>query len=118
MPPRYERDLSSVSKRPQLELPIAAAWNWKQVNSNPGWLEGHDAAVLQGVHELGQVGEQGSRQRIRLPVALAAKLDDGRLSRRTHREQRSEISIRRHENSTLSGSAIEDHIVVRVLQSH
>src|SRR5262245_2383386 len=103
---------------PQPDLLVAYARNWKQANSNPSWLEGHDAAVLQRVHELRQVGEQRSRQCIRGPAALAAKLNDGRLSRRTHREQRSEISIRRHENSTLGGSAIEDRIVVRVLQSY
>src|SRR5262249_13926022 len=97
---------------------FAAAGKWKQANSNPSWLEGDDAAVLQGVPELGQVREQRSRQCVRLPAALAAKLDDGRLSRRTHREQRSEISIRRHEHPTLDGSAIEDRIVVRVLQSY
>jgi hypothetical protein len=49
---------------------------------------------------------------------LRAKLHDGWPSRRTRREQRSEISIRRHENSTLDGCAIEDRIVVRVLQSY
>src|SRR5262245_279794 len=103
----------------QLELlvrPVGA--NWKQANSNSSWLERHDAAVLQRVHQLGQVREQRSRQYVRLPAAFSAKLDDGWLPRRTHREQRSEISIRRHENSTLEGSAIEDRIIVRVLQSY
>ena len=70
-----------------------------------------------GVHELGQVREQRSRQCVRLPAALAAKLDDRRLSRRTQREQRSEISIRGHDDSMLGGSALEDHFVVGVLQS-
>jgi hypothetical protein len=41
-----------------------------------------------------------------------------RLSRRTQREQRSEISISGHDNSMLGGSALEDHIVVGVLQSY
>jgi hypothetical protein len=54
----------------------------------------------------------------RLSAALAAKLDDRRLLRRTHREQRSEISIRGHDDSMLKGSALEDHIVVGVLQSY
>jgi hypothetical protein len=89
--------------------------NRKQAHSNASWLERHDAAVLQGAHELGQVREQGSRQCVRLPATLAAKWDDGRLSRRTHREQRSELSIRGHEDSTLDGSAVADHIVLGVL---
>ena len=112
------RDLSGVSKCPLLDLLVAAARNWKQANANPSWLDGHDAAVVQRVHELAQIGEQRSRQSIRFPAALAAKLDDGWLSRRTRREQRSEISISRHENSTFDGSAIEDRIVVRLLQSY
>jgi hypothetical protein len=107
-----------VSKCPQFDLLVAYAGNWKQANSNPGWLEGHDAAVLEGVHELGQVSKQRSSQYVRFPTALATKLDDRRLSRRTRREQRSKISIRRHENSTLDGSAIEDRIVLGVLQSY
>jgi hypothetical protein len=45
-------------------------------------------------------------------------LDDGRLSRRTHREQPFEISIRGHDNSMLGGSALEDHFIVDVLQSY
>jgi hypothetical protein len=85
------------------------------VHSNPSWLERYDAAVLQRVDELGQVREQRSRQCIRLPAALAAKLDDRRLSRRTYREQRSEITIRGHDDSMLGGSALEDHIIVGVL---
>ena len=111
--------LSRVSECRQLALLVAPARaNWKQANSNPSWLERHDAAVPQRVNELGQVREQRSRQRVRLPAAFAAKLDEGRLSRRTHREQRSEISIRGNEDSTLGGSAIKDHIVVGVLQSY
>src|SRR6185436_20138872 len=94
------------SNCPQLDLPVVHAGKWKQANSNPGWLEGHDTAVFQGVHELGQVSKQRSRQYVRFPAALTAKLDDRRLSRRTRREQRSKISIRRHENSTVDGSAI------------
>jgi hypothetical protein len=39
------------------------------------------------------------------------------MSRGTHREQRSEISIRGHDDSMLGGSAFEDHFVVCVLQS-
>jgi len=45
-------------------------------------------------------------------------LDDRRLLRRTHREQRSEISIRGHDDSMLNGGALEDHIIVGVLQSY
>jgi len=45
-------------------------------------------------------------------------LDDRRQLRRTHREQRSEISIRGHDDSMLKGSALEDHIIVGVLQSY
>ena len=41
-----------------------------------------------------------------------------RLSRGTHREQRSEISIGRHDDSVLGGSALEYHTVVGVLQSY
>jgi len=52
------------------------------------------------------------------PASLAAKLDDRRLSRRTYREQRSEITIRGHDDSMLGGSALEDHIVVGMLQSY
>jgi hypothetical protein len=52
------------------------------------------------------------------PAALATKLDDRRLLRRTHREQRSEISICGHDDATLDGSSLEDHIVVGVLQSY
>jgi hypothetical protein len=44
-------------------------------------------------------------------------LDDGRLARGTHREERSEISIRGHDHPVLGGSALEDHFVVGVLQS-
>ena len=118
MPLRYDRHLSSVSKYRRLDLLVASARaNRKQAHSNPSWLERYDAAVLQGVDELGQVREQRSRQCLRLPAALAAKLDDRRLSRGTHREQRSEISIRGHDDSMLGGSALEDHIVVGVLQS-
>ena len=40
-------------------------------------------------------------------LALAAKLDDRRLSRGTQREQRSEISIRGHDDSMLGGSALK-----------
>ena len=47
----------------------------------------------------------------------ATKLDDRRLSGRTHREQRSEISIREDDDSMLGGGALEDHIVVGMLQS-
>jgi hypothetical protein len=119
MPPWYERDLSCVSKCRQLELLVAPARaNRKQAHSNPSWLERYDAAVLQGVHELGQVREQRSGECVRPPAALAAKLDDRGLSRRTHREQRSEISIRGHDDSMLKGSALEDHIIVGVLQSY
>ena len=51
------------------------------------------------------------------PATLGAELDDRRLSRGTHREQRSEISIRGHDDSMLGGSALEDHFVVGALQS-
>ena len=86
-----------------------------KAHSNPSWLERYDAAVLQRVDQLGQVREQRSRQCIRLPAALAAKLDDRRLSRRMYRKQRSEITIRGHDDSMLGGSALEDHIIVGVL---
>jgi hypothetical protein len=119
MPPRYERDLSSVSKCPQLDLLVAPARaNRKQAHSNPSWFKRYDAAVLQGVDELGQVCKQRSRQCVRLPAALTPELDHRRLSRRTHREQRSKISIRGHEDSALDGSALEDHIVIDVLQPY
>jgi len=42
-------------------------------------------------------------------------LDDRRLPRRSLREQRSEINIRRHDDSLLDGCSIEDYIVVGVL---
>ena len=119
MPSRYDRDLSSVSKCRQLDLLVAPARaNRQQTHSNPSWFKCYDAAVLQDVDELGQIREERSRQCIRLSAGLAAKLDDRRLSRRTHREQRSEISVRGHEDSTLDGSAIEDHIVLGVLQPY
>ena len=118
MPPQHGRDLSSVSKCRQRDLFVARARaNWKQAHSHPSWLERYDAAVLQGVDELGQVRKQRSRQCLRLPATFAAELDDRRLSRGTHREQRSEISIRGHDDSMLGGSALEDHFVVGVLQS-
>jgi hypothetical protein len=111
-------DLSSVSNRGQRHLVVASVRaNRKQAHSHPSWLERYDAAVLQGVDELGQVRKQRSRQCLRLAAALAAELDDRRLSRGTHREQRSEISIRGHDDSMLGGSAFEDHFVVGVLQS-
>ena len=116
--PQYARDLSSVSKCRQLDLLGAPARaNRKQAHSNPSRLERYDATVLQGVDELGQVREQRSRQCLRLPATLAAELDDRRLSRGMHHEERSEIGIRGHDNSVLGGSALEDHIVVGVLQS-
>jgi hypothetical protein len=99
-----------------LVAPVRA--NRKQPHSHPSWLERYDAAVLQGLHELGQVREQRSRQCVRLPAALAAKLDDRRPWRGTRREQRAEISIRGHDDSTLDGSALEDRIVIGVLQSY
>jgi len=111
----FERALEPALAGEVDDLLVAHTGNWKQANSNAGWLEGHDATVLHGVHELGQVSKQRSRQYVRFPAALAAKLDDRRLSRRTRRKQRSKISIRRHENSTLDGSAIEDRIVLGVL---
>ena len=67
---------------------------------------------------MGQVREQRSGQSVRLPAALAPKLHNRRLLRRTHREQRSEISIRGHDDSMLNGSALEDRIIVGVLQSY
>jgi hypothetical protein len=110
------RDLSSVSVR--LDLLVAPArTNRKQAHSNASRLERYDAAVLQGVDELGQVRKQRSRQCLRFPATLAAELDDRRLSRGTHREQGSEISIRGHNDSMLGGSVLEDHFVVGVLQS-
>jgi len=84
--------------------------------AHPSWLERYDAAVLQGVDELGQVRKQCLRQCPGPPATLAAERDDRRLSRGTHREQRSEISIRGHDDSMLGGSALEDHFVVGVLQ--
>jgi hypothetical protein len=42
-------------------------------------------------------------------------LDDGGLSRRSHGEQRSEISIRGFDDSTLDCREIEDRIVAGVL---
>jgi hypothetical protein len=66
MKPLYARDLSIVSKCRQLDLLGAPARaNRKQAHSNPRWLERYDAAVLQGVDELGQVREQRSRQCVR-----------------------------------------------------
>ena len=58
---------------------------------------------------------EASASGFRLPAPR--KLDDRRLSRGTHREQRSEISIRGHDDSMLGSSALEDHFVVGVLQS-
>jgi hypothetical protein len=119
MPLHSGRDLS-VSKSRQTwptYLFARARANRKQAHSNPSRLERDDAAVLQGVDELGQVREQRSRQCLRLTATLAPELDDRRLSRGTHREQRSEISIRGHDDSMLGGSAIEEHFVVGVLQS-
>src|SRR5918993_1883946 len=102
----------------RLDLLVARARaNRKQAHSNPSRLERDNATVLQGVDELGQVREQRSRQCLRLTATLAAELDDRRLSRGTHREQRSEISIRGHDDSMLGGSALEDHFVVGVMQS-
>jgi len=98
-------------------LVAGARANRKQAHSNPSRLERDDATVLQGVDELGQVREQRSGQRFRLPAALAAKLYDRRLLRRSGREQRSEISIRGHDDSMLGGGALEDHFVVGALQS-
>ena len=40
------------------------------------------------------------------------------VSRGTHCEQRSEISIRGHDDSMLDGSTLEDHFVIGVLQSY
>jgi hypothetical protein len=55
---------SSVSKYRRLDLLVAPARaNRKQAYWNPSWLKRYDAAVLQGVDELGQVREQRSRQR-------------------------------------------------------
>jgi hypothetical protein len=68
------RDLSSTVRHGLLVARARA--NRKQAHSNPSWLERDDATVLQGVDELGQVREQRSRQCVRLPAALAAKLDD------------------------------------------
>ena len=103
---------------PAALLVAPALANWKQANSNPSWLERYDAAVLQGVEELGQVREQRSGQCIRPPAAFAAKLDDRRLSRRTQSEQRSEIRIRGYDDSVLNCRALKDHIVVGALQSY
>jgi hypothetical protein len=50
-----------VSKCCQVELFVALARaNRKQAYSNTSWLERYDAAVLQGVDELGQVFKQRS----------------------------------------------------------
>ena len=96
--PQHGRDLSSGSKSRQGDLLVAPARDdRKQTHSNPSWLDRYDAAVLQGFDELGQVREQRSCQCLRPPATLAAKLNDRRLSRRSHREERSEISIRRHD---------------------
>jgi hypothetical protein len=51
---QYGRDLSSVSRCRRLDLLVAPAGaNRKQAHSNPSGLERYDAAVLQGVGELG-----------------------------------------------------------------
>jgi hypothetical protein len=113
------RTLSAYRRVVRWDLLVGLTWaNRKQAHSNPSWFKRDDAAVLQGVDELGQVREQRSCQCVRFPAALAAKLDDGGLSRRSHGEQRSEISIRRYEDSMLDGSESEDRIVVGVLQSY
>ncbi len=95
----------------------AAPTDRKQAHSNARWLERYDAAALQRIDESGQVRKENSRQCVRRPTALASKLNDGRLPRRTHREQRSEISIGRHDDSPLDDCALEDHIIIGVLQS-
>jgi hypothetical protein len=107
-----------MSKCRELELFVTPRANRKRPHSNASWFERYDAAVLKGVNELGQVREQRSGQSLRPPAALATKLDDRRLLRRTHREPRAEISIRGHDDSMLNGSALEDHIIVGVLQSY
>ena len=113
------QNLNRVSARRQLALLVTLARaNRKQAHSHPSRLDRDDAAGLQGVDELGQVRDQRSGECIRPPAALAAKLDNRRLSRRTLCEERSEISIRRHHDSMLKRSAIKDHIVVGVLQSY
>jgi hypothetical protein len=116
---RRGRAFRFYALKDQLDLLVVPARaNRKHAHSNPSRLERDDAAILQGVNKLGQVREQRSRQYVRLPAALAAKLDDGWLSRRTRREQHSEIDVRRQQNSTLDSSALEDRIVVRVLQTY
>jgi hypothetical protein len=112
---------SDAVTRPEQRVEVPSAFdllvaqeraNRQRAHSHPSWLERCDAAVLQGVDELGQVREQRSRQCRRLAATPATKLDDGRLSRGTHREERSEIRIRGDDDSVLGGSALEDHFVV------
>jgi hypothetical protein len=107
-------DRSSVSKRDQRHLlvgsvPIGSKRTRTRAGSNGMMLPFSKAST--------SWGRQRLRQCPRLPATLAAELDDRRLSRGTHREQRSEISIRGDDDSMLGGSAFEDHFVVCVLQS-
>jgi hypothetical protein len=119
MKPQYGRDLSSVSKGRQLDYsspprgPIGSKRTRTRAGSNVTMLPFSKAST-----SCDRFASSVRASDFRLPATLAAKLDNRRLSRGTHREQRSEISIRGHDDSILASSALEDHFVVGVLQSY